>query len=639
MKELLKRRKFKWLIAALIFAAILLILSFIDIELPLWFELPAALIVIILVGRKIFFSGFKGLIRFRFSNINLLLTIATLGALYLRQFEEAVIIVVLFTIGEYLEDFGIERSQKALKDLVLKNPKTVTIKGDKQKTPVDDVQKGQTIIIKPGDIIPLDAKVSYGNTLVDESTITGEPLPKNKYLDDIIYAGTKNGNGYIEAEVLKEAKDTTLAKIVELTYKAAQKKSSSQRFIEKFSKIYTPLVMASALLIVVVPVLIFKGSFSQWFTQALTLLIISCPCALVISTPVAVFSALGNATRNGVLVKGGRTLEELGKLRVVAFDKTKTLTKGEPIVSDIVTFNSFTQEDVLACAAGLERFSEHPIAKSLINKANKLNLNVHEFTDFKSVIGRGVKGQCMVCSDSTHFLGSLKFIDEHKGAAADKEVIDKVNEFEKQGKTVILMSEKKNVKGIITITDQLRDEAIKIIQSLKRLKINLTILTGDTEPSARFIGRRVGIDDIKAGLLPHEKAKEIEKLKEKYQYVAMVGDGVNDAPALASASIGISMGSVGSDVAIENADIALMNDNLEMIPYMIGLGKKSFRIIRFNIIAAILIKFVVLLLAITGRGSLLLAIFADVGVTIFVIINALRLFAFKENNRSSLRKG
>jgi Zn2+/Cd2+-exporting ATPase len=634
LKELFKRRKFKWLIVALAFSIALLILSFIKIELPLWVGLPIALLIIILVGRKIFLSGIKGLVRLKFSNINLLLTIATIGALYLRQFEEAVIIVVLFTIGENLEGFGVERSQKALKDLISKNPKTANIKGAKQKIPIEDIRVGQTFIVKPGDIIPLDGKVAYGHSLVDESTITGEPLPKTKYMNDFVYAGTKNGDGYMEVVVSKEAKDTTLSKIVALTYKAAQKKSSSQRFIEKFSKIYTPIVMAAAVLIVIIPVLIFQGSFTHWFTQALTLLIISCPCALVISTPVAVFSALGNATRNGVLIKGGRYLEDLGKIKAIAFDKTKTLTRGEPAVSDIITFGPYQQKDVLACAAGLEKFSEHPIAKSLIDKAKELQLDVHEFKDFKSVIGKGVKGQCLVCSDSAHFLGSFNFICEQQENIADKKVMGKINEFEKQGKTVVLMSENKTIKGIIAITDQLREEAIKIVKSLKKLKIKLYILSGDTLPSASFIGASVGIDTVKAGLLPDEKVKEIKKLMEKYQYVAMIGDGVNDAPALASASIGISMGSVGSDVAIENSDIALLNDNLEMIPYMVKLGRKSSKIIRFNIISAIIIKFAILVLAIFGQGNLLLAIFADVGVTIFVIINALRLFAFKENNPS-----
>ncbi|MCK5567546.1 MAG: cation-translocating P-type ATPase [Actinomycetia bacterium] len=564
------------------------------------------------------------------------MTIAIAGALYLRQFEEAVIIVILFSIGESLEEFGIKRSKKALESLVEKTPKTATLKEGNKEVPIEEIDIAQIILVKPGDIIPMDGKVVYGNSLVDESSITGEPLPKNKYRDDPVYAGSINGNGYLEVEVLKKAKDNTLSKIVELTYKATDKKISSQRFIEKFARFYTPTVIGTAILLVIIPVVILKNPFDYWFTQALTLLIISCPCALVISTPVTVFSALGNATKNGALIKGGKFLEEMGKIKAIAFDKTKTLTLGEPEVSDIITFNGFKNEDVLACAAGLEIFSEHPIAKSLIDKAKELGIDTHKFHGFESITGKGLKGQCTVCEDSAHFLGSLKFIREQQNIKVNREIIDKIDEYEKQGKTVIVMSENATIKGIIAITDKLREEAKQVSENIRRLGIKPIILTGDTNASAKYIASALGIEETKASLLPQDKAEEIERLKRKYRSVAMLGDGVNDAPALASASVGISMGSVGSDVAIENSDIALMNDNLRTLPYLLKLGKKSSAIIRFNIIAAILIKFIVLILATFGLSNLTLAIFADVGVTVFVIINGLRLFSFKANSESSL---
>jgi len=636
MKELLKNKKFRWLIIALAVTIPFLILSFFDIHAYLWIELLIFSAIIILVGRKIFLSGLKSLIKLRFSNINFLMTIAIAGALYLRQFEEAVIIVILFSIGESLEEFGIKRSKKALENLIEKTPKIATLKEGKKEVPIEEIDIAQIIVVKPGDIIPMDGKVAYGNSLVDESSITGEPLPKNKYINDPVYAGTINGNGYLEVEVLKKAKDNTLSKIVELTYKAADKKISSQKFIEKFAKFYTPLVIGTAILLVIIPVVILKNPFNYWFNQALTLLIISCPCALVISTPVTVFSALGNATKNGVLIKGGKFLEEMGKIKAIAFDKTKTLTLGEPEVSDIVTFNGFRNEDVLACAAGLEIFSEHPIAKSLIDKAKELGIDTHKFHDFESITGKGVKGQCTVCEDSAHFLGSLKFIKEQQNIKVDREIIDKIDQYEKQGKTVIVMSENTTIKGIIAIADKMRDEAKKVSENIKKLGIKSVILTGDTNASAKYIASALGIEETKASLLPQDKAEEIERLKQKYRSVAMVGDGVNDAPALASASVGISMGSVGSDVAIENSDIALMNDNLMTLPYLLKLGKKSSTIIKFNIIAAILIKFIVLILATFGLSNLTLAIFADVGVTIFVIINGLRLFSFKTDPESFL---
>jgi len=628
MRELLKNSKFRWLIISLAITIPFLILSFFNIHAYIWIELPIFLIITLLAGRRIFLNGLKGLIRFKFSNINFLMTIAVAGAFYLGQFEEAVIIVVLFAIGESLEDYGIKRSKKSLESLIEKTPKTALLKKEDSEVNIEVLEIGDIIVVKPGDIIPMDGNIIYGNSLVDESSITGEPIPKNKYESDPVYAGTVNGNGYLEIEITGKVKDNTLSKIIDLTYKAAGKKISSQRFIERFAKFYTPAVIITAILIVVVPVFILKNPFDYWFTQALTLLIISCPCALVISTPVTVFSALGNATKNGVLIKGGKFLEDMGRIRVIAFDKTRTLTHGIPEVSDIITFNGFKKKDVLACAAGLEVFSNHPIAGCLIKKAKELGIDTHRFNDFESVTGKGLKGECTVCDNSIHSLGNLKFIMEQQDIKVDKEVLQKIEGLEKQGKTVVVMSEHKTIKGIIGISDTIRKEALLISDELEKLKIRPVILTGDTAPAARFIGSSLKINEIKASLLPQKKAEEIERLKSKYKYVAMLGDGVNDAPALASATVGISMGSVGSDIAIENSDIALMNDNLEALPYLVKLGRKSSRVIIFNITSAVVIKFIVLFLAIFGLSNLTLAIFADVGVTIFVILNGLRLFGF-----------
>ncbi len=561
------------------------------------------------------------------------MTIAVAGAFYLRQFEEAVIIVVLFAIGESLEEYGIKRSKKSLASLVEKTPKTALLKKESSEIDIEELETGDIIIVKPGDAIPMDGNITYGNSLVDESSITGEPIPKNKYESDPVYAGTVNGNGYLEIEITGKAKDNTLSKIIDLTYKAAGKKISSQRFIERFAKFYTPSVIGAAMLLVVIPVFILGNSFDYWFNQALTLLIISCPCALVISTPVTVFSALGNATKNGVLIKGGKFLEDMGRIRAIAFDKTRTLTHGIPEVSDIITFNGFKKEDVLACAAGLEVFSEHPIAGSLIKKAKELGIDTHRFNNFKSVAGKGIKGECTVCDNSTHSLGNLKFIMEQQDIEMDEKILRKIEDLERQGKTVVVMSEHRTIKGIIAISDTIRKEAYRISEDLKKLKIRPVILTGDTASAASFIGSSLNINEIKASLLPQEKAEEIERLKGKYKYVAMLGDGVNDAPALASASVGISMGSVGSDIAIENSDIALMNDNLEALPYLVRLGRKSSRVIIFNITSAVVIKFIVLILATLGLSNLALAIFADVGVTIFVILNGLRLFGFLPEKR------
>ena len=656
MRELFKNVKFRWQLAALAVIVPFLVLSYFSIHAPLWIELPIFGAIIVFFGREVFSSAFRSLIKLKFSNINLLMTIAVIGAIYLRQFEEAAIIIVLFAIGDNLEEFGIQRSQAALKKLVDGTPKAASVRGRQKKVSIEDIEIGQTVIVKPGDMIPMDGKVIYGSSLVDESTITGEPLPKNKYLNDIVYAGTLNGNGYLEVEVTRKGKDNTLSKIIDLTYKSSEKKTSSQKFIEKFAKIYTPAVMAAAILLVIIPVVLLKKPFDYWFVQALTLLIISCPCALVISTPVTIFSAVGNATKKGALIKGGIFLEEMGKIKAIAFDKTKTLTKGSPTVSDIIAFNGFTEIEVLACAAGLEAFSEHPIAKSIVKKALEIGAEPHAFKDFKSVTGKGLTGECSVCTDKIHFLGNIRFISENQGnntnsntgknynldnfvnsgnfAIADNIVnndfiLKRIDELEKQGKTAIVMSDNKRIKGIIAVTDEIRKESKPLIESLLKLNVKPIMLTGDNKASAQFIASNLGIETVKAELLPENKVAELTKLLSEYKHVAMAGDGVNDAPALASASVGIAMGATGSDIAIENSDIALLNDNLNLLPYLIRLGRKVAGIIRFNVILAVSIKLIFLILAAFGLSNLSLAIFADVGVTILVIINGLRPFGYK----------
>ncbi|MBU1428869.1 cation-translocating P-type ATPase, partial [bacterium] len=522
-EELLKNNKFRWLIATLLVVTPFEVLSFFSIHFPLWVELPLFFAGIIVFGKKVFISGIRSLLKLDFSNINFLMTIATFGAVYLQQFEEAVIIVVLFALGDTLEEFGIERSQTALKELIEKTPKSAQIKGSEEKVPIEKIEIGEVIIIKPGDQIPLDGEVIEGSSLVDEAAITGEPLPRNKYIGDFVYAGTVNSQGYLEVKVTKKSKDTTLSKIIELTYESAEKKSVSQKFIEKFAKIYTPSVLFTSLLLVLIPVVFLGKPFNPWFTQALTLLIISCPCALVISTPVSIFSAIGNATQKGALIKGGRFIEEMGKVKAIGFDKTRTLTKGEPIVSDIVPFNGFTEEEVIACAAGMEAFSEHPIAKSILAKVEGEKFKIHQFANFQAVPGKGLKGECTVCFDKHHCLGNIKFISEEHHVT--EEVLKKVEEFEKQGKTTIVISDNKRVKGVIGVTDQIRKESKPLVESLLKLGIIPVILTGDNKSSAKFVASKLGIEMVRAELLPDKKVAELSKLIQQYKHVAMVGDG------------------------------------------------------------------------------------------------------------------
>lgn len=623
-----QNRQFMTLMLAILAVIPFELLSFFSVHVPFWLEVPILLAAIFWFGRDVLKSGLQSLSRFDFSDINLLMTIAVSGALYLRQLPEAALIVVLFALGEAMEHYGVEKSRAALETLVENSPKTALVKGEENKRPIEEVAIGHIVIVKPGDLIPLDGEVVEGHSLIDEASITGEPLPKSKNVGDAVYAGTLNKDGYLEIKVTKEAKDTTLAKIISLTYESAEKKSRSQQFIDRFSSYYTPSIVVVAFLTVVIPVFVLGKPFDPWFVQALTILIIGCPCALVISTPVAVFSALGNATKRGALIKGGRFIEAMGTIKAIALDKTRTLTKGEPVVSDIVPLNGTTEEEVLACAAGIEGFSEHPLAQSILKRAKEMGVVASRFKNFQSVMGKGIRGECLVCHDSHHCLGSLKFISE-EGHKVSEEVVKIVKKFESEGKTAIVMSSDKEVKGVIAITDEIRLESKEVIRELSKLGIETAIFTGDNLPAALYVARNLGIKEVKAALLPDGKVTELKKLQEKYGQLAMVGDGVNDAPALATASVGIAMGAVGSDVAIENADIALMGNDLTLLPYLVRIGRKAQEKIRFNISAAVLTKLFFLVLALMGSSNLALAIFADVGVTVLVILNSLRLYSYE----------
>ncbi len=629
LKELLKDSKFKQLALTLGLIVPIEFLSFFSIHLPWFIEYPLFASIIYYFGRDVIVGGVQSLVKFRFSNINLLMTVATFGAIYLGELEEAVIIIVLFAVSEALEEFGITKSQNALEELVDKTPKTALIKGHETKTPIEKIAIDDIVVVKPGDYIPLDGVVIKGESLVDESAITGEPLPKNKYEGEFVFAGTLNSQGYLEIKVTKTSKDTTLAKIVDLTFQAAERKSQAAKFIEKFAAYYTPTVFIASIFLTAIPVVILGQPFNAWFPQSLTLLLIACPCALVISTPITIFSAIGNATKRGVLIKGGQFLEEMGRIKAIAFDKTRTLTKGEPMVSDVIPLNGYTKGELLACVAGAEAFSEHPIAKSIVENSKLFPQKDHEYANFKAIMGKGISGECLVCVDKHHCIGTLQFVmEEHK---VDERVIKIVEQFEKEGKTAIVVSDDKKIEGVLGIIDEIRPESAQTIRQLHSVGVKAVILTGDNASAAGYVAKEVGIDEVHARLLPDEKVIQLKNLIKKYNNVAMVGDGVNDAPSLSTASVGIAMGAIGSEVAIENADIALMNNNLTLIPFLIKLGHKANQTIKLNIAAAIGVKAIFLLLALFGKSGLALAIFADVGVTILVVANGLRLFSFDSN--------
>lgn len=622
--------KIWWLIIALIFIVPLEILSLFSIDLGIWIKLPFFIGIIFIFGRKTIVSGLRSLLKFNFSNINLLMTIAIIGAMFLQKFEEAAIIVVLFSLGEALEEYGLKRSRLALEKLLNNFPKTTELKLGNKKVDIDQVKIGEVIIVRPGDQIGLDGEVFFGDSLIDESMITGEPLPKSKMIGDKVYAGSTNNSGYLEVMVSKEAKDSTLNKIIQMTGEAVKKKAESQKFIEKFAHYYTPAVTVLAVALFIVPVLFLNGSAQFWLVQSLTVLLISCPCALVISTPISVFSALGNASQKGALIKGGKVIEDLSQITEIGFDKTKTLTEGKPIVTDIIPFNGFTKENLLSCSSGLGRFSEHPLSQSIVEKAKEQKIEIHQFNNFKSIQGQGVLGDCTVCTDTKHCLGKIGMLkNQFNNIKLSGLMESEKNRLEKEGKTVVFLGGEKTIKGLIALSDEIKKDSKPTIDKLKGLGINCYMVTGDNDGAAKYVSHALGISEIYSQKLPEDKANIIVNKSKRNIKVAMVGDGVNDAPSLAGASVGIAMGSLGSDVAIESADVALMNDDLKLIPYLIELSKKTVTKIKFNIYFALGTKFVFLALAVAGLSNLSLAIFADVGVTLIVVTSSLSLYRFK----------
>lgn len=628
-KSLWQDNKFRWLTFSVALVAVFEISSLLGYRLPSYLGFPFFAIVILLVGWQTLFNGLKALSKLNFRSINLLMMIAVAGAFYLGEYEEAAVVIVLFALGERLESYGIQSSKSALQALVDKAPKTALVRQDgiEKSLKLDEIKVGDVLIIKPSDMIALDAEVLKGASSVDESTITGEPLPADKHVRDKIFAGTLNMQGYLEAKVIKTAKDTTLAKIIETTFAATKAKAETQKFIEKFSAFYTPSIIIMAVLLVIIPMLFLGGEFEIWFREALTLLVIACPCALVISTPISIYGAIGNASSRGALVKGGKFIEAVGQLKAVAMDKTRTLTYGKPQVTDIIPFGEKSREHLLACAAGIESYSEHPLAEAIVAAAAAENISLHQVRNFQTVLGKGAKADCVVCYDKHHCIGKLPFITEEHHV--QDEIVQKVEELQKNGKTSVVISSHDSVEGVIALTDEIKAESKAVVAELKSLGVKTIMLTGDNYSPAMSMAKEVGITEVKAEMLPENKAEAIKELLDKYGATAMVGDGVNDAPALALSSVGIAMGAAGSDTAIEAASIAILNDRLELIPYLIRLGRETIKTIKINTALAVLTKLIFIVLAILGVSSLAMAIFADVGVTVLVILNSLRLLNFK----------
>ncbi|WP_395730742.1 heavy metal translocating P-type ATPase [Prosthecobacter sp.] len=563
-------------------------------------------------------------------DMNVLMTVAVTGAWLVNEGGEAAVVVFLFALSELLESWSAGRARRAIAALMQLTPETAQVRGaDGVFVEVNarDVGLGAAISVRSGARIPMDGKIISGSSSVNQAPITGESVPVDKQPGDTVFAGTINGEGSLLVEVTKAASDSTLARIIKLVEEAEEQKAPTQRFVDRFASIYTPVVFVVALLVALLPPLLMAGAWSEWTYRALVLLVIACPCALVIATPVSIVSGLTALARRGVLIKGGAYLEAVGKLRVLAVDKTGTITQGRPQVTGVTAFGPLDENEVLRLAAAIDQHSTHPLAQAVVAEARQRGILLDQASLYISLTGRGATA---IIENRPYFIGNHKLVQELVVCSA--EVDSHLAEIESRGESLAILGHAPHasgggeVLGIISIGDTLRPEAAHALTLLHEAGIaKVVMLSGDNQRTVDAIARVAGIDEAYGDLMPEQKIEHIRRLMAEHHHVGMIGDGVNDAPALALASVGIAMGAIGSDTAIETADMALMKDDLTRVAEAITLGRRTLHIIQFNVGFALVIKAVFLILAFTGHASLWLAILADTGATLLVIFNALRL--------------
>ena len=569
-------------------------------------------------------------------DMNLLMVVAVTGALLLGEWFEASTVAFLFALSLLLERWSVGRARRAVEALLDLTPATVRAlreDGSEDEIRATAAAVGTRFIVRAGDRIALDGIVSDGAGSVDQAPVTGESLPVLKETGDEVFAGTINGEGTLTVVSNQPAYNTVLARIIRTISDAHERRAPVEQWVERFAARYTPAVMILALLVALLPPMLLGADWQPWIYNALVLLVIACPCALVISTPVSIVAALASAARAGVLVKGGSYIELPAKLNALALDKTGTLTFGTPQVSDIVPLNAQNDDVLIAEAAALERRSAHPLALAIAQAAIDRNLHPATAEDVITTPGKGLSG--VVEGQGLH-LGSWRFVCELPvdfDFDPDGSISARVSELESAGRTVVAVANAAGVRGLIGLSDTIRPEARSVIEQLHELGVSeIVMLTGDNAATAEIVAREVGIDTVKAGLLPEDKVAEVEALVTRHDVVAMIGDGINDAPAMARANFGIAMGAVGSDAAIETADIALMSDELERVPWLVRHAKRSLSVIRQNIVFSIGIKVVFMILTLLGIASLWGAIVADVGATLLVIANAMRLLRVRPSD-------
>lgn len=588
--------------------------------------IPFYAAAIVVGGFQLFITGIKHLFRLQF-DMNTLITIAVLGAAAIGEWGEGAIVVILFAISEALERYSMNKARQSIQSLLTMAPKKANVRrgGQEMVVPVGEILIGDTVIVKPGQKFAIDGVVVKGTSMVNQAAITGESLPVQKRRNDEVFAGTLNGEGLLEVKVTKRFEDTTLARIIHLVEEAQAERAPAQAFVDRFAKIYTPAILIAGILLMIIPPLFFQLEWSESIYRGLALLVVGCPCALVISTPVAIVTAIGSAARNGVLIKGGVHLEEAGSLTAIAFDKTGTLTKGRPIVTDLVSFEKGNERKHLSFAAAMERHADHPLATALIQKAKdeEVEFETLQVERVQSRTGKGIEAEI---EGTKVYLGSPQWLKETLSHRLSDDQTEQIQQLQAQGKTVILLGTEQELLALFAIRDEVRESSRTVIKQLHQLGIQKTLMvTGDHRQTAEAIGKEIGIKEIQAERLPEQKLECIRKLTQEGHRVAMVGDGINDAPALASATVGIAMGGAGTDTALETADIALMADDLHKLPFTIRLSRKALRIIKQNILFSFGLKAIALLLILPGWLTLYLAIFADMGATLIVTLNAMRL--------------
>jgi len=579
----------------------------------------------VIAGYPVAKEGLKTLLSGHGLDINFLTTVAGIGAVILGEFGEAAAVLTLFSIGEYLEERAEDRSRKSIREMMDLAPMTARIKsGDVlMEIPAERISPGDIVYVLPGEKVPVDGQVLSGRSHVDESVISGESMPVDKEEGSIVFAGSFNLEGSLEVCVTKPSYDTTLAHIIEMIEEAQSKKAESQKIVDRFARIWTPLMLALSLILAVLVPVVFRQEFRPWIYRSLTVLIVSCPCSLVISTPVTVVASITRAARDGILVKGGIHLEQLGRIRAVALDKTGTITQNKVVVEQILPLGKETVESLLFNAATVECTSEHPLAKAIVEEAQKREIEVDFPDEFKAIPG---KGAIAISSDRTILAGNENLFSE-QGIEIPMLIKSEADRFKEKGKTVVYVGVESDILGMLVLSDQIRPEAPEAISQLHQRGIETIMISGDDAKTAAAVAAEVGISQVYAGLLPYEKVDLIKELKREWDYVAMVGDGINDAPSLAEATVGIAMGS-GTDITLETADVVLMRPDLLMIPTAIDIAKQSTGLITQNISFSVAVKLLALVAVFAGTLPLWLAVLVDSGAAVVVTFNGLRILRY-----------